>query len=390
VKKALNIYGNPAVITIIWIAACSALTHDVMGVSYPEDISISQHRSPEPLHAPIWPCNEDEPVFEYTMRIFPKTVSPGDSIFLHLYVTNIRKQDSRNVGPRDTSHFVFTISIDGIPGEYRVVSERCTDDIIGDRFDGYDFVHRAGETWVLMSYKAVIPPLDDWEQPFWQQARSRLEVENLACKIRFASWQYSIFIHDFPNQECSFTLTQRPLEETQMIKRWYCSTPPGMFPIPALEYYSKRKNKNIVHPPQKVLRAEFGKSGKNFITIQDKRYSPRRILQSSFRLPGDPNCPETWEGWKELEELLEPSTMRDEIRLTRMMIQYCDTEDPAVLDELTEWFSGMNEIQRAVMAENVRWLPGNFSDKDFYESMIKIRETLRPFAPAMTTTLSHI
>ncbi len=76
-------------------------------------------------------------------------------------------------------------------------------------------------------------------------------------------------------------------------------------------------------------------------------------LRQGNRYPGPPNTPETWQGWKELEESITPSTMRDEIRLTRILIQYCDTKDEKVLDELKEWFVGMNEIQRTCMAKSI-------------------------------------
>ena len=45
--------------------------------------------------------------------------------------------------------------------------------------------------------------------------------------------------------------------------------------------------------------------------------------------------------------------MRDEIRLIRICIQYCDTRDEEVLGELKQWFSGMNEVQRTCMAKSV-------------------------------------
>jgi hypothetical protein len=51
-----------------------------------------------------------------------------------------------------------------------------------------------------------------------------------------------------------------------------------------------------------------------------------------------------------------PSTMRDEIRLMRILIQYCDTTNEAVLMELKEWFGGMNEVQRVCMARSLREL----------------------------------
>ena len=45
--------------------------------------------------------------------------------------------------------------------------------------------------------------------------------------------------------------------------------------------------------------------------------------------------------------------MRDEIRLTRILIQYCDTKDEQVLEELKTWFTEMNEVQRICMAKSV-------------------------------------
>ena len=50
---------------------------------------------------------------------------------------------------------------------------------------------------------------------------------------------------------------------------------------------------------------------------------------------------------------LTSSTMKDEIRLTRIIIQYCDTKDQKVLGELKEWFADMNEIQRMCMANSI-------------------------------------
>ncbi|MDD3469348.1 MAG: hypothetical protein PHE53_05130 [Thermoguttaceae bacterium] len=103
--------------------------------------------------------------------------------------------------------------------------------------------------------------------------------------------------------------------------------------------------------------------------------------QFTTTYPGNPNCPETWQGWKELEESLTPSTMRDEIRMTRIVIQYCDTEDSKVLDELTEWLQNMSEIQRVVMVQNVMNLPNNFpQDGEVRKPLLQLIETIKPFA----------
>jgi hypothetical protein len=59
--------------------------------------------------------------------------------------------------------------------------------------------------------------------------------------------------------------------------------------------------------------------------------------------------PSDWQGWKKLEESFEASTLRDEIRWTRICVQYCTTAEEKVLDELKSWLEKMNPIQRAVM-----------------------------------------
>ena len=83
------------------------------------------------------------------------------------------------------------------------------------------------------------------------------------------------------------------------------------------------------------------------------KHRPKMLLPLGNRYPSEMMAPETWQGWKELEESLSPSTMRDEIRLTRILIQYCDTRDEKVLDELKEWFAEMDEVQRTCMANSV-------------------------------------
>jgi hypothetical protein len=83
--------------------------------------------------------------------------------------------------------------------------------------------------------------------------------------------------------------------------------------------------------------------------------------------------PKDWEGWKKLEESFESSTLRDEIRWTRICIQYCSTGDEKVLDELKTWLAKMNPIQRTVMVNNYfRY------DKNLPNSQ-KLYETIQSF-----------
>ena len=128
-------------------------------------------------------------------------------------------------------------------------------------------------------------------------------------------------------------------KEMKLIDRWLRDTPEEFFPRSGsyrnAEYVYKFRTDKV--------------SGKLILG-----HSPWMFMTMGNRYPADPNAPETWQRWKELEESITPSTMRDEIRLTRIMIQYCDTKDDAVLKELKEWFDGMNDVQRTVMAKSLR------------------------------------
>jgi hypothetical protein len=122
----------------------------------------------------------------------------------------------------------------------------------------------------------------------------------------------------------------------KLIEQWYHNTPKKIFPFVVEDKYLYK-----IRPPDR-------RDG-----IKILGHSPWQFITLGNRYPSDPNAPETWQEWKQLEESITPSTMRDEIRLTRILIQYCDTKDEKVLEELKEWFDSMNEIQRTVMAKNI-------------------------------------
>jgi hypothetical protein len=69
------------------------------------------------------------------------------------------------------------------------------------------------------------------------------------------------------------------------------------------------------------------------------------------RKPSDPNNPTTLAGWRELEAKFAPSTVRDEITLTRLQLEYYnaenDAETDAALDRLIAWLNALDPTQRA-------------------------------------------
>ena len=135
------------------------------------------------------------------------------------------------------------------------------------------------------------------------------------------------------------TVKLRNPEEMAMIEKWYKNTPIDFFPV------IKGGRQYIRKIPPKGHRMESWR--------RIHSHSLWLFMNTGNRYPGDPNVPTTWQEWQALEESITPSTMRDEIRLTRILIQYCDTKNEKVLDELKAWFADMNEVQRACMAKSV-------------------------------------
>jgi hypothetical protein len=126
----------------------------------------------------------------------------------------------------------------------------------------------------------------------------------------------------------------REKNEMKLLKDWYRNTG-HMFPELNLDDgYNKNKSK-------KWLRKKSYKYHSNEIN--------RMFVRLRNLYPCYPNVPDDWQGWKAIEESFKPSTLRDEIRWTRICIQYCATEDEKVLEELKSWLKEMNPIQRAVM-----------------------------------------
>ena len=145
--------------------------------------------------------------------------------------------------------------------------------------------------------------------------------------------------------EVPITLKPRPEHEMAMIKHWYNQTPEELFPVTR---GGSKRPQGIFTPESRNIRVWTW-----YFIPRNWRFSQWHFVRLGNRYPSDPNAPTTWQGWKRLENSIAPSTMCDEIRLTRILIQYCNTRDGKVLTELTEWFANMNEIQRTEMAKRI-------------------------------------
>ncbi|MBQ2791339.1 MAG: hypothetical protein IJE97_17010, partial [Thermoguttaceae bacterium] len=70
------------------------------------------------------------------------------------------------------------------------------------------------------------------------------------------------------------------------------------------------------------------------------------------------DAPPTVDGWRRLEAEFAPSTLRDEIALTRLQLEYYDAPEGAASDaalkRLVDWFKTRPEPQRAAWLFSLR------------------------------------
>jgi hypothetical protein len=109
------------------------------------------------------------------------------------------------------------------------------------------------------------------------------------------------------------------------------------------------------------------------------------FIRTGNRYPSDPNAPQTSQGWLELEKQLVPSTMRDEIQLTRMLLEYLESKNETKIqkrNELVQWLQSLPEPQRVCMASNLE------ANRFMYKAEMPITkpylELLKAVYPMMT------
>jgi len=142
--------------------------------------------------------------------------------------------------------------------------------------------------------------------------------------------------------EQDILIKPRPKNEMALLKNWYNNTPKKLFP-------KENGDCKVPQNDYRVLRS----SGKSNIWIGWRKYDPWLFIRHGNRKPSDPNNPTTLDGWRKLEASLTPSTMRDEVRLTRLQLEFYSAQKGEASEnaknELVEWLKSLPEVQRTVM-----------------------------------------
>ena len=213
---------------------------------------------------------------------------------------------------------------------------------------------KSHETKVITVISISVPPLEDLHTPGWEEFVKDFPMEGKKLTLEYTI--NACVAKDSSGREGKrrvfkltheFVIKQRIPEEMALIEKWYQEMPNSFFP-------GVVKDRQGI-PKQKIWIGGWVK--KEAFDEQTPEEERKKLIvafhRTGNRYPTYPNAPVTWQGWKELEESLKPSTMRDEIRMTRICIQYLQTRDDSVFKELKEWFAELPEPQRTVMTSDV-------------------------------------
>jgi hypothetical protein len=163
----------------------------------------------------------------------------------------------------------------------------------------------------------------------------------------------------------------RPANEMALLERWYKNTPEELFPV--------------VGGGRKIPRdMDLKSSGRSDIRIGRNRFDPWMFVRLGNRKPSDPNNPTTLDGWRKLEASLIPSTMRDEVRLVRLQLEYYAAnagEDAAqAKKELVDWLRSLPAPQQTVMIASLVYNSGRFSGTMLHsrnQELVRARQSMR-------------
>ena len=200
------------------------------------------------------------------------------------------------------------------------------------------------------------PPLLDMDDPFWQTIEGKTTSDGIVVRLTIVdSFQCRLFKPSTKFSTVETTMTQdilikpRPGEESALLKQWLAKTN-EVLPV-------DEANKNATSSSAPLSERDLSAHSDSDIQIGGKKYNPWVFIRYGNRKPSFPCNPTTLDGWRTLESSLAPSTMRDEVRLTRLQLEYYDAEDGEAsenaLRDLFDWLRSLPEPQQAVMIRSI-------------------------------------
>jgi len=306
-------------------------------------------------------------VLKFSSLAYPSELFFGDTCYVQLTRTNLTEEPIRTIEPDMfiswQGHFDegrrFVISSEGIEEDYTCVPERYWGK---GKLRGIASVTLQSGENVSTSYPLELPPLEAMNHPFWKKLREKMTPEGIKCTLTIklpenylsGSYEHRTMI-EYSIYEHEILIKPRPGKEQTLLDKWLRSTSKKFLPPVSESPFVDDEKRWYTPEMQAFEKNGYRQSGGHYVTINGKKYNPWDFIRDGNRKPPAPLAPTTLEGWEKLENSLVPSTMRDEIQLSRMLIDYHGAKGNVRIqkrDALVQWLKSLPEPQSMSMASN--------------------------------------
>ncbi len=301
---------------------------------------------------------------------YPQVMALGDVGYFVIFEKNngIQPLDVFSAPKSEIAHYIHfrttTITSPDVGGRYIAASELENQKLFTKKIIRGGSVELApGDERMQACVALEFPPLEDWNDPFWTAVRKKLTTSSnveLRLNVEYYCSTDGLSYKLCQPHKIVIHLNQREQNEFQLLTQWFDATPSRFFPV----RFTNGSGGGFVKAPSSNTLRKIPTSGQSDIIIGGKSYDPWLFVRIGNRKPSDPNNPTTVDGWRELEAEFAPSTLRDEITLTRLQLEYYDAEEgeasDAALKALVDWTSQRPEPQRVVLSQSLLSKRGKF------------------------------
>ncbi len=294
------------------------------------------------------------PELRVVADVFPNAIRFGDPVYVAVYVENTASKPLEifsNLYREVNDPLCFSITSSEIPDvEARCYFERQTrgeDFLVPPRF-----TLAPGERRLWSRFVVEVPPLEDFDAPFYSALEKKIAQAPVSCDLNF---NFAILTtptpgpQDVRNVQGRLPILVEPRSEAESatLHRWLSKTNNAKL-LPRVSRGDKVAWQDADSP-------DLPATSTSYLWFDGFPFSPWAFIRPGNRKPSTPNNPVTLAGWRRLEAEFAPSTLRDEITLTRLQLEYYDApkgpESDAALKALVDWLQNRPEPQRLVLTD---------------------------------------
>lgn len=230
----------------------------------------------------------------------------------------------------------------------------------------------AGKRGFFLSTPIDLPALDEWNDPFWNTIRNDLSqhesvVVNMEVRYKRLNSENDLHYHD-ETVKFDLTIKNRKPEEMDLLDQWYDN-----LITKAKEVERKTENGQYAYLPYvttqtdpvvKLFQYRNAHKEKEKLEVDESAYpffkegaTLPRLIRPGNRKPPVTDLPHNDQEWETIENVFSPSSLKDEIHLSRALAAIFSSEDDEQRDlQLNSYFSWLDSIPLLERFAFLSWL----------------------------------